>query len=103
MEHTVTINGEAFKVYEDDHGTLRFRPNNAVRALLDGNNNYTLNELWVDFLRGNTPIQLEDMMSLYRDIGYSLFGFWEVFGWEVNTEGKFPAVEILLDGEPYPE
>jgi hypothetical protein len=28
----------------------------------------------------------EEYRKLYRDIGYSLYGYWEIFYWEMNNE-----------------
>jgi hypothetical protein len=28
----------------------------------------------------------EEVRKLYRDMGYSLSGYWEIFFWEVNNE-----------------
>ena len=28
----------------------------------------------------------EEWRKLYRDIGYSLYGYWEIFYWEMNNE-----------------
>ena len=28
----------------------------------------------------------EEWRKLYRDIGYSLYGYWEIFYWDMNNE-----------------
>ena len=55
----------------------------------------------MDFNRG--AFEVEDMMDYYMSIGYSVFGFWEVFGWEVNASGNYGLAEIYVDGLQYPD
>lgn len=94
VKHVATVAGREFPLVEDDHGTLRFPENPIINDLLDApGSGLDMNEIW---RRG---YDREHLMAFYRDIGYSLFGFWEVFGWDMNTEDP---VEILLDGKPYP-
>ena len=31
-------------------------------------------------------VNSEMWRKLYRDLGYSLFGYWEIFYWEANNE-----------------
>jgi len=99
---TVTINGTDYEAITDEHGVLRFPTNQCCRNFVDRSNTYDMNRLWIDYCEGNIPIQ--DLMDFYRYIGYSVFGFWEVFGWEMNTDGHdFEPVEMLVGGQPYPE
>ena len=56
-------------------GVLRFKSNAAVRYALDHTN---LSDMWIDASRNEWP--REDIMSLYRQMGYSLCGFCDVFG-----------------------
>ena len=107
---TVHVAGVPYEAIVDELGTLRFMRNRIVNAMtmqwqdlpdpLAGS--IDLNTIWIDFQK--VKYTLDEMMELYRLNGYSVFGFWEVFGWEVNTCDKgFDPVEILVNGEPYPE
>ncbi len=40
----------------------------------------------------------EVMRKLFRDLGYSLFGYWELFYWEVNN----PAASEYVPTQPEP-
>ena len=55
-------------------GVIRFAENIAVRYAVDHCN---LNDMWMEGIRNEWPIQ--DVMRLYRQMGYSLCGFMEVF------------------------
>lgn len=78
---------------KDEHGTLRYKANPLVRWLTDrmGDSHEhhwmirredapcpTLNSMAVAFAQGAFP--LADYMQFYRDMGYSLSCFEEVFG-----------------------
>ena len=67
------------EVVKDKNGNLRWKSQPSIEwafemRILD------LNEL---------PIKADKSMpeyrKLYRDLGYSLFGYWEVFYWEMNN------------------
>ena len=103
---TVHVDGVPYEAIVDEQGTLRFMRNKIVDNLVGQwktlDDVIDLNTIWVDFQE--SKYTLDEMMELYRLIGYSVFGFWEVFGWEVNTCDKgFDPVEILVNGKPYPE
>lgn len=71
-------------IIRDNNGVLRWKENKIIREFLDncgGLNNVIplLNNLGYD---KNSEIY----RKLYRDLGYSLFGYWEVFYWELNNE-----------------
>ena len=99
-----SVDGIEYNVVADEQGVLRFEVNNLIREMVDQGiegNGVGPNEMWMLFFRNKCT--LDEIMEVYRMMGYSLHGFWEVFGWEENTEGKgFEPVEILLDGEEYP-
>ena len=66
-------------VVVDGRGTglvVRWKRNDVVVVMID--KYVDLNSLWIDFTKGNMPI--EDMATVYRLMGYSLCGFIEVFG-----------------------
>lgn len=104
---TVHVAGVPYPGIVDKNGTLRFERNKIVDELIDQYKKIPhaidLNKIWHDFLL-DKKYTLDEMMELYRLIGMSVFGFWEVFGWDVNVCDKdFDPVEILVNGEPYPE
>ncbi len=72
------------KIIEDEDGILRWEENPATRFLIDEvtDLNKTVNELY----RTGHDKNSELYRKLYRDIGYSLYGYWEIFYWEVNHE-----------------
>lgn len=79
------------KLYTDEFGTIRWEPDaDRVAEIFE--------EFGVDDLNGfartgvhkNTDIYRE----LYKCIGYSLDGFWEIFYWEINNED---AAEFCID------
>jgi hypothetical protein len=60
---------------------IRFKQNCAVAWLID---NASLNSLGRAYSIGNWP--LEDMMQVYRMMGYSLCGFQEIFAQKIEKE-----------------
>ena len=104
-KHIVTVNGDDYDAITDDQGVIRF-PRRECPEIFEEypivNNDFRdLNAIWMDFNRG--AFEVEDVMELYMSMGYSVFGFWEVFGWEVNTSGNYPRAEIYVDGLQYPD
>ena len=71
------------RVIEDENGTLRWEEDPVVSRLID---NIGLNDLWVLFMKMGLTKNSEPVRKLYRDMGYSLSGYWEIFYWEVNNE-----------------
>jgi hypothetical protein len=72
-------------VYEDEHGTLRFKPNAIVRFLLDdGPNN--LNRLAL------LPFSNEDREQLAQLIGYSVSGYSDLS--YVSDESAEEAIKL---------
>jgi len=71
------------EVIEDEHGTLRWKTDPAVRAVIDKG---ILNDLWVLFMSMGLTKNSEEVRKLYRDMGYSLSGYWEIFYWDMNNE-----------------
>jgi hypothetical protein len=70
-------------VIEDEQGTLRWEEDTIVRKTLDIIN---LNDLWLLFMKMGLTKNSEEVRKLYRDMGYSLSGYWEIFYWGVNNE-----------------
>ena len=71
------------EIIRDDSGTLRWKENPMVNEILNRGN---LNDLWYLFHIMGLTKNSEEVRKLYRDMGYSLSGYWEIFFWEVNNE-----------------
>ena len=71
------------EIITDDHGTIRWKENPKVREIIDKG---ILNDLWYLFHTMGLNKNSEEVRKLYRDMGYSLSGYWEIFYWEVNNE-----------------
>lgn len=69
-------------IIKDEHGTLRWKENPDVRKLLK---NISLNDLCPLLCCLGYDKNSEVYRQLYRDMGYSLFGYWEIFYWEANN------------------
>ena len=67
----------------DADGTHRFVKKPIMSYLCDKIN---LNLMWIDFQRENCSFSVEEFQQFYRDIGYSLCGYWEIWHWEVNQD-----------------
>jgi hypothetical protein len=74
-------------IYRDEHGTIRWVPNKLLRWVADECKRLPeggiFNTMTVAFQRGifsnNPAFSLEEYKEFYRDIGYSLCGFSEIF------------------------
>ena len=66
-----------------DEGVCRWRQNPDVRFLVD--EKISLNDLIPLLHCLGYDKNSEVYRKLYRDLGYSLYGYWEVFYWEVNN------------------
>jgi hypothetical protein len=71
------------RVIEDEHGVLRWEADPVVNEIVDRVN---LNDIWLMFMKMGLTKNSEPVRKLYRDMGYSLSGYWEIFYWEVNNE-----------------
>lgn len=67
----------------DSCGVIRWKESPFVRGVVSRSIN--LNDLCVLFLELGYGKNSEVYRKLYRDLGYSLGGYWEVFYWEVNN------------------
>ena len=76
---TATISGKKYRTVMD--GTVqRFKSNRVISVILDSASaglKLDLNEIWI--MAQNGCYSKEEMMELYRLIGYSVCGFSEVF------------------------
>ncbi len=70
-------------VVKDESGTLRWQSDPKIENLVDRMN---LNDLWILFHHMGLTKNSEEVRKLYRDMGYSLSGYWEVFYWGMNNE-----------------
>lgn len=71
------------ELYVSDHGTIRWVANPEMeQKIMDEFGARDLNDLFMKGADKNDP----RIRELYKHIGYSLFGFWEIFYWEVNNE-----------------
>lgn len=71
------------EIIEDEDGTLRWKPNLNVCKIKE---RLSLNNIIPLFYYLGYGKNSEIYRKLYRDIGYSLFGYWEIFYWNVNNE-----------------
>lgn len=70
-------------IIEDENGVLRWKENNDVQHFLK---NISLNDLCPLLNCLGYDKNSEVYRKLYRDMGYSLNGYWEVFYWNWNNE-----------------
>jgi hypothetical protein len=71
------------KIIKDKHGMLRWEADPFVSRLIDSTN---LNFVIQGFHEKGVTKNSEVYRELYRKMGYSLSGYWEIFYWEVNNE-----------------
>lgn len=69
-------------IIKDSDGVLRWKENAQVPHLLEKIN---LNHLIPLLKTLGYDQNSEIYRKLYRDMGYSLSGYWEIFYWEVNN------------------
>lgn len=75
------------EIIMDEHGTIRWKQDLDVRNIID--NHLDLNYLVVLFQCMGFDKNSEVYRKLYRDMGYSLSGYWEVFYWAMNNENAY--------------
>lgn len=68
----------------DDDGRPRWKSDPKVVELLDEMGG--LNNIVRLFYSLGLTKNSEEWRKFYRDIGYSLYGYWEIFYWEMNNE-----------------
>ena len=71
------------EIYEDNEGKLHWKENPKTREILSKISLSDLCQLLNALGYGKNS---EVYRKLYRDMGYSLSGYWEIFYWEVNNE-----------------
>ena len=71
------------KIYEDKHGTYRWATVQVVDDLVEVVGlNQVVESLFFKGYDKNSELYRE----IYRSIGYSISGYWEIFYWEANNE-----------------
>lgn len=70
-------------IVRDKNGILRWQEDENVRDLMI---NISLNDLIPMFHALGWDKNSEQYRELYRKMGYSLHGYWEIFYWEANNE-----------------
>lgn len=71
------------EIIRDENGTLRWKENEVVESY---RKNISLNDLCPLLTELGYGKNSEIYRKLYRDMGYSLSGYWEVFYWEMNND-----------------
>ena len=72
------------RIIQERDGTLRWEPGAAAGYI--GSGAISLNDLCPLLAAMGYDKNSEVYRKLYRDMGYSLFGYWEIFYWEANNE-----------------
>lgn len=72
------------EIVKDAAGKYRWKETPGVNKLLKESLN--LNDLWLFFYFLGYNKNSEFIRDMYRKMGYSLLGYWEIFYWETNNE-----------------
>ena len=72
------------RIIEDEYGTLRWEEDDFIIRFID---ECSLNDIVMGFHSKGNGKNCEEYRELYRKMGYSLNGYWEMFYWEMNNEG----------------
>jgi hypothetical protein len=72
----------------DDQGTYRFRQTKDWEK-------YNLNQMAIDYQNGRIP--REEYMQFHRDIGYSLSGYWDIMGDELDMIARQQIMELPIE------
>jgi hypothetical protein len=71
-------------IIEDENEILRWKENKSIRDLFDLKI-LDLNQVVIGLYDKGFDKNSEIYRQLYRDLGYSLDGYWEVFYWDMNN------------------
>lgn len=74
------------EIIRDQNGTVRWKADPFIEGMIT--NTVNLNDLWYIFHKMGLTKNSEEVRKLYRDMGYSLSGYWEIFFWEANNENS---------------
>jgi hypothetical protein len=72
----------AHAIIIDVHGVIRWKGDRGLRKCIE---NISLNDLIPMFICMGYDKNSEPYRQLYRDLGYSLSGYHEIFYWEANN------------------
>ncbi|MCJ8293788.1 MAG: hypothetical protein MJK15_05210 [Colwellia sp.] len=67
----------------DEQGTIRWKEDPFIRQFID---DCSLNEICIGFHAKGNNKNTESYRELYRKMGYSLSGYWEIFYWDMNND-----------------
>ena len=70
------------EIIQNQEGQLFWKPNDSLCAETEGKN---INDYISNFLSKGINKNGEEYRKFYRDMGYSLFGYWEIFYCKVNN------------------
>ena len=70
------------KIIMDEGGIIRWKEKPVVREMVDA---IGLNEIIVRLNINGFDKNSEIYRKIYRGLGYSLYGYWEIFYWEANN------------------
>lgn len=71
------------KIVKDDNGVLRWESDPFICKFVD---DCSLNFIVRGFHANGNDKNTESYRELYRKMGYSLSGYWEIFYWDFNNE-----------------
>lgn len=77
-----SIETHEHQIIQDKNGELRWLPNELyIESIKDKN----FNDVVMELISRGLDKNCEEYRKVYRDIGYSLMGYWEIFYLEVNN------------------
>lgn len=79
-------------IVKDESGPLRWKENKDITHFLE---KISLNDLCQMLSILGYGKNSEVYRKLYRDMGYSLYGYWEIFYWEANNPSASKYVPPL--------
>ena len=84
------------KIIITENGTLRWEADEFIGRLTDGCN---LNDIVQGLHSKGNGKNSEIYRELYRKMGYSLSGYWEIFYWDMNNEDAADYKQPTSEGE----
>jgi hypothetical protein len=75
-------NHHRHEIIRDKEGRLFWKPDQNLCAEIEGKN---INDNIFYFHSNGLDKNSEEYRKFYRDIGYSISRYWEIFYWEVNN------------------
>ncbi len=71
------------EIVKDEHGTIRWKEDPFISQFTS---DCSLNDIVAGFYANGNNKNTESYRELYRKMGYSLSGYWEIFYWDMNNE-----------------